>query len=198
MSVSLVSLPVFCLFFFFIIWTLPPPPSFLYILPSLLSVVINGGLYPLDVYDTLMGCVCVTLSWWTQRHHFPTGKSHTQTHKSSSSVKQSHLTITAQGHGEGRPKFEMNACVCPQITQCSNRSIGCFYFINMFHSVLPGNINHLTMKARENKSWRRNKSGEDRYSEQTRHVTIPVPSTIQKHFYNIEKNTGNNTICNST
>ncbi len=103
----------------------PPPPSFLYILPSLLSVVINGGLYPLDVYDSLMGCVCVTLSWWTQRHHFPTGKSHTQTHKSSSSVKQSHLTITAQGHGEGRPKFEMNACVCPQITQCSNRSSFC-------------------------------------------------------------------------
>ncbi len=139
-----------------------------------------------------MGRVCVTLSWWTQRHHFPTGKSHTQTHKSSSSVKQSHLTITAQGHGGGR-----RMCVATDHAVLKSLKllcfVLCFYFINIFHSVLPGIINHLKMKARENKSWRRNQSGEDRSSEQTRHVTIPVPRT---------KKTGNNTsllqFCNST
>ncbi len=116
-----------------------------------------------------MGRVCVTLSWWTQRHHFPTGKSHTQTHKSSSSVKQSHLTITAQGHGGGR-----RMCVATDHAELKSLKllcfVLCFYFINIFHSVLQ-------MKARENKSWRRNQSGEDRSSEQTRHVTIPVPRT---------------------
>jgi len=40
--------------------------------------MISGGLYPLDVYDTLMGCVM--LSWRTKHYNFPTGKSHTHTH----------------------------------------------------------------------------------------------------------------------
>jgi len=72
--------------------------------------MISGGLYPLDVYDTLMGCVM--LSWRTKHYNFPTGKSHTHTHKSSTSVKQSHLTVTAQGHHGGMMKSKINVHVC--------------------------------------------------------------------------------------